>query len=108
METTLVETFIREAPVLAICVLALLWLVRHFTAYSEAESKRHLDGLQAVADSVKSVGAENAVALRKVSQRLDLNTKTLLLHDATVRGANPETLGETNELIKRLLNDKEN
>jgi hypothetical protein len=44
-------------------------------------------------------------AQRKVIARL---SAIILLHDATVRGQNPDTLGTTEELMNRILNGGKN
>ncbi len=45
-------------------------------------------------------------ALNKLSEQLAKNTTTLILHDATARGENTETMGSTSEIFAQILDGK--
>ena len=42
-------------------------------------------------------------ALERTARQLAKNTVAILIHDTTVRGVNPEALGDADELLKRVL-----
>lgn len=45
-------------------------------------------------------------AMERIATQLVRNTTTLLLHDATVRGINPETIGSSKDIFAQVLNGK--
>lgn len=44
----------------------------------------------------------NERGMAEITERLERLSAILLYHDATVRGTNPQTLGSTEELLRRL------
>jgi hypothetical protein len=66
-------------------------------------SEGQVEMISEVVQSIKESADGNKMALKQLTDQVARNTATLLLHDATVRGTNPETIGTTEDLVKRIL-----
>jgi len=60
--------------------------------FIETQNKSGLDALQAITEALKSL-----------TRQIAKNTAITILHDATVRGTNPETIGTTQDIMGKLL-----
>ena len=88
-------------------VVLFIWFVLQRDKESNRKSEARSELWRKFFNQLQSQNTEAlkkiTIAIEAMTKQINLNTTTVLLHDTTVRGTNPETIGTSEELIKRLM-----
>ena len=87
----------------ALSLLVQIPIVGIFVWYVLKSSKDWRDWLRDRDKQQDAVIARLTRELERLTEHVDMLTRVMLYHDATVRGTNPDAQGDTKELIEKLL-----
>ncbi|RMD64628.1 hypothetical protein D6833_04150 [Candidatus Parcubacteria bacterium] len=94
-----------QAPLAALFAIFAIWLIKDARIEARRRDEAWQKYLDAFSDRNERVLGEVSKHLENVSRQLAKNTVAIILHDATVRGKNPDTVGDTEDLLRKILND---
>lgn len=86
-----------------ISVAAQIPIVSLFAWFVINRDKKWQDFFDNIINRQNEQMKEFSVSLDSVAEQLAKNTVTLIMHDATVRGKNPSTMGSTQDILDKLM-----
>jgi len=105
-----VVSVLSQAPIAVILLVAGVYLMKEFGKRDETWRNFFKETAESQHKTMESVSRSHQEAMNGISRQLERlaeqvakNTAIVVLHDATVRGTNPETIGTTEEIMERLL-----
>lgn len=97
----------KQAPALTVLVVVVVYFLRYLERMNTTAIERQKEIAKTYSESLKvhSAAVEHLAAEIKSSQRVMARlTQVIMFHDATVKGVNPDTLGDPKDAIDKILN----
>ncbi len=110
MDLEFLTSIVTQLPLVALFAWFVIRRDRDFQALLKSRDQEWQDFFLELQNAQKTVCAthqktlvDTGISLEKMASQIARNTVSMMMHDATVRGVNPDTMGSHEELMNKVL-----
>ncbi len=110
MDLEFLTSIVTQLPLVALFAWFVIRRDKDFQALLKARDQEWQEFFLEIQSAQKNVCATHqktlvstSVSLEKMASQIAKNTVSMMLHDATVRGVNPDTMGSHEDLLEKVI-----